>query len=74
MSHTLDRLRESQDVQIFIVGLVIRRHPHVFGDTQVANSDEVLTNWQAIKATEPSRKSGIPNGLPTIMWAAAIAK
>ncbi len=62
------------DIEGSIVDKLIRRHPHVFGDTQVANSDEVLTNWQAIKATEPSRKSGIPNGLPTIMRAAAIAK
>ncbi|MCX6613080.1 MAG: nucleoside triphosphate pyrophosphohydrolase [Acidobacteria bacterium] len=39
---------------------LIRRHPHVFADTQVENSDDVLTNWDAIKATE---KAGIPQGL-----------
>jgi MazG family protein len=39
---------------------LIRRHPHVFADTKVENSDDVLTNWDAIKATE---KEGTPQGL-----------
>ena len=28
---------------------MIRRHPHVFGDKSVENSEEVLQNWQDIK-------------------------
>ncbi len=32
-----------------------RRHPHVFGDVKADTSDEVLRNWQAIKAKEESR-------------------
>lgn len=63
-----------EDIEGSIVNKLIRRHPHVFGDTQVADADEVLVNWNAIKAQEPSRKSGIPNSLPTIMRAAAMAK
>jgi len=39
---------------------LIRRHPHVFGNVAVENADEVLTNWDAIKATE---KAGTPQGL-----------
>ena len=39
---------------------LIRRHPHVFADTKVENSDDVLTNWDAIKATE---KAGASQGL-----------
>jgi tetrapyrrole methylase family protein/MazG family protein len=31
---------------------LIHRHPHVFGDTHVRDSDEVLRNWDAIKAGE----------------------
>lgn len=62
------------DIESSIVGKLIRRHPHVFGDTQVADSEEVVTNWQAIKAGENRRKSGIPSGLPTLMRAAEIAK
>lgn len=39
-----------------IVEKMIRRHPHVFGDVQVQGSDEVVTNWQAIKAAEKGGK------------------
>lgn len=33
---------------------MVRRHPHVFGDVEVASVDEVLANWQRIKAEERS--------------------
>ena len=33
-----------EDIEGSIVNKLIRRHPHVFGDTQVANADEVLVN------------------------------
>ncbi|MBW2732819.1 MAG: nucleoside triphosphate pyrophosphohydrolase [Deltaproteobacteria bacterium] len=50
---------------------LIRRHPHVFGDVEVADADEVLVNWEAIKAKEKAatRKStldGVPRGLPAL--------
>src|SRR5438270_10760134 len=31
---------------------MVRRHPHVFGDTAAADSTEVLRNWEAINAEE----------------------
>jgi len=31
---------------------MVRRHPHVFGDTKAGDSNEVLRNWEAIKAEE----------------------
>src|SRR2546426_3462767 len=31
---------------------MVRRHPHVFGDTKADDSAEVLRNWEAIKAEE----------------------
>jgi MazG family protein len=40
------------DVADAIVTKLIRRHPHVFGDLEVSGSDEVLTNWELIKAEE----------------------
>lgn len=35
---------------------MIRRHPHVFGETVVADSGEVLANWEEIKKQEKSGK------------------
>ena len=40
------------DVEASIVEKLVRRHPHVFGTTQVSGSAEVVSNWQAIKAAE----------------------
>lgn len=36
---------------------LIHRHPHVFGDVFVADSDEVLDNWEAIKREEKQHES-----------------
>ncbi len=36
---------------------LVRRHPHVFADTHVAGIDDVLTNWNAIKAREKQSQS-----------------
>lgn len=41
-----------EDVCRGISEKMIRRHPHVFGDVLVKNSDEVLENWDMIKAQE----------------------
>lgn len=47
---------------------LIRRHPHVFGDTVVADSDEVLANWETIKAAEKGPiKRGTLDGVPRAM-------
>jgi len=40
------------DVEQMIVQKLVRRHPHVFGECDVANADEVLVNWKAIKKEE----------------------
>ncbi len=42
----------SNDVVETITKKMIRRHPHVFADTIVRDSDEVLVNWERIKAEE----------------------
>ena len=44
---------------------MIRRHPHVFGTTEVQNSQEVLVNWESIKKREKKGKrvgEGVPSG------------
>lgn len=50
---------------------LIRRHPHVFGSTTVANAREVKTNWEKIKMTEgrESLMEGVPNELPALLRA-----
>ena len=62
-----------QEVIDEVVDKLIRRHPHVFGDTEVSGSAEVLVNWDAIKKQEKTeRKSaldGIAQGLPALLRA-----
>lgn len=43
---------------------LVRRHPHIFGDTQVADSREVLRNWDAIKKTEKKTRESALDGVP----------
>ncbi len=59
---------------------LIRRHPHVFGDVDVSNADEVVMNWEAIKKQEAgyedrtSALDGIPIALPSLLRAQKIQK
>lgn len=59
---------------------LIRRHPHVFSATKVANTDEVIRNWAAIKAQEkgevqrPTHFIEIPSGLPALQAADKIGQ
>jgi MazG family protein len=56
-----------------------RRHPHVFGETQVENAQEVIDNWRKIKATEEniqqrvSLLDGVPRSLPALSRAQKLA-
>ena len=60
------------DVVASISNKMIRRHPHIFADTEVSDSDEVLANWDEIKRSERAAKgeqdasalAGISRGLP----------
>lgn len=66
------------DVIESICDKLVRRHPHVFGDRDAANAEEVLRNWERDKQQEkPERESilsGIPRGLPALMQAGEIQK
>lgn len=46
-----------EDVAEGIADKLIRRHPHVFGDVEVSGTEEVLANWEQLKAAEKNRKS-----------------
>jgi len=62
-----------QDVINGVCEKMIRRHPHVFGETTVRDAAEVLINWEKIKAREKgcsrSVLAGVPKGLPALMFA-----
>jgi MazG family protein len=66
---------DAADVCAAIADKLVRRHPHVFGDTRVSGSAEVLRNWETIKAQERAAKgtpralSGVPRALPQLMRA-----
>jgi len=40
------------DVTDHVHAKMVRRHPHVFGDVKVRDNDELLRNWEALKAEE----------------------
>ncbi len=66
-----------EDVAGAIVEKLVRRHPHVFADAEVANTEHVIANWEEIKKQErrdagqqnPSHLDGIPKSLPALMRA-----
>lgn len=59
---------------------LIRRHPHVWGDTEINSSEELLTQWDTIKKTEKGKEArtsaldGIPKGLPALARAQKVLK
>jgi len=46
-----------EDVAAGIADKLIRRHPHVFGDVEVNGTEDVLANWEQLKAAEKNRNS-----------------
>lgn len=61
------------DVADGICKKLIERHPHVFGDISVSGTDEVLSNWDAIKRKTKKQKTtaeamdAVPRELPALM-------
>ena len=59
---------------------LVRRHPHVFGKAEVASAEEVLHQWEEIKAGEKDSEErasvldGIPKALPALARAMEISK
>lgn len=51
-----------EDVLEAISDKMIRRHPHVFSDVEVASADEVVDNWQAIKRQEKPAGESLLDG------------
>ncbi|MBX3095634.1 MAG: nucleoside triphosphate pyrophosphohydrolase [Fimbriimonadaceae bacterium] len=63
-----------------LVDKLVRRHPHVFGDSAAKTEAEVLSQWDRIKAAEKegevlaSRLAGVPRSLPSLLRAYDVSK
>jgi MazG family protein len=67
------------DVAQGLVDKLMRRHPHVFGETEVSGADEVLVNWERIKASErggdaADLEDDIPASLPALARASKVQR
>ena len=69
------------DVVQEIGAKLIRRHPHVFGDVNVRDAEDVLKNWDAIKKQERAKAgesqstlASVPKALPALQRAQTIQK
>ena len=59
------------DVCNSICEKLINRHPHIYGDVEVKDEEEVKQNWENIKLKEGKKSvlEGVPNGLPALVKA-----
>lgn len=76
-----EQLFTIEDVIHEVAEKMVRRHPHVFGNVQADNSEQVLSNWEEIKKAEKEGKSWIesplreiPKELPSLTRATKILK
>lgn len=77
--HTLFYSKIASETNAFTIKSVItnvheklvRRHPHIFGDTKVENEFDVSKNWEQIKLQEGKKSvlSGVPKSLPAMIKA-----
>jgi XTP/dITP diphosphohydrolase len=53
---------------------LIFRHPHIYGDLEVADEEEVKRNWEKLKLKEGKKSvlEGVPKGLPALVKASRI--
>ena len=66
------------DVAEGLVKKLVYRHPHVFGEIEVTGADEVLVNWEKLKAAEKGERAevadDIPASLPSLARAAKVQR
>ncbi|MCM4159349.1 nucleoside triphosphate pyrophosphohydrolase [Antarcticibacterium flavum] len=62
------------DVANSICDKLIERHPHIYGDVEVANEEEVKKNWENLKLKEGKKSvlEGVPASLPALVKASRI--
>lgn len=59
------------DVLNSVCEKLVSRHPHIYGDVDVANEEDVKRNWEQIKLKEGNKTvlSGVPSSLPALVKA-----
>ena len=70
---------DEQDVARAVRDKLIRRHPHIFGDTTVSGAREVESKWQDIKRKEraaegKSTLDSVPSSMPALAYAQALGE
>lgn len=81
--HMIFYARIASEKQVFHIGDVlnavaeklITRHPHIYGEVDVQDEDEVKKNWEKIKLKENGNRSvlgGVPRSLPALVKAMRI--
>lgn len=68
-----------EDIARVVGDKLIRRHPHVFGESDASDTESVLKQWEAIKrkekgATHEPYLKGVGEGLPALMTATKLQK
>ncbi|WP_183566694.1 nucleoside triphosphate pyrophosphohydrolase [Mucilaginibacter sp. SP1R1] len=62
------------DVLNSVCEKLINRHPHIYGDVEVQNEEDVKRNWEQIKLKEGNKSvlGGVPASLPALVKASRI--
>lgn len=62
------------DVANSIADKLIDRHPHIYGDVEVENEEDVKRNWEQLKLKEGKESvlEGVPKSLPAVVKASRI--
>jgi tetrapyrrole methylase family protein / MazG family protein len=58
---------------------LVRRHPHVFGEVEASDAEQVLVNWEKMKSDERKSEnksvlSGVPQSLPALLKASRLTE
>ena len=67
------------DAVTAIYDKLVRRHPHVFGDVEARDAEQVLVNWEKLKSDERKAEnkgvlSGVPQSLPALLRAGRLTE
>jgi tetrapyrrole methylase family protein/MazG family protein len=71
-----DRNFKLSDVIRSISTKLIHRHPHVFGDAEAKDAQQVIENWETLKQAEGkgSLLSGLPKEMPALVYSQAVGR